>query len=215
MTLSCSNTKVATVDQNGLVKGVGSGSAIITVTASNGLSTGAVITVSKRESILIGGTSIDCNFLGGVSPRIYYRNNSGKTIKYLTFYTTPYNAVWDAAPCDITGKTLCKLTIVGPIAPYDPCNLQGGQAAMYFDNGSWHFISGEADPVFGFSMLLTDDTYPNSENQYICNYDEWDCPWYNQTIRYLLISKIEVIYMDGTTETIKAPTAMHSTVWHD
>lgn len=86
---------------------------------------------------------------------------------------------------------------------------------MYFDNGSWHFISGEADPVFGFSMLLTDDTYPNSENQYICNYDEWDCPWYNQTIRYLLISKIEVIYMDGTTETIKAPTAMHSTVWHD
>ena len=212
---SSSNTKVATVDQNGLVKGVGSGSAIITVTASNGLSTGAVITVSKRESILIGGTSIDCNFLGGVSPRICYRNNSGKTIKYLTFYTTPYNAVWDAAPCDITGKTLCKLTIVGPIAPYDPCNLQGGQAAMYFDNGSWHFISGEADPVFGFSMLLTDDTYPNSENQYICNYDEWDCPWYNQTIRYLLISKIEVIYMDGTTETIKAPTAMHSTVWHD
>lgn len=210
---SSSNTKVATVDQNGVVRGVGKGTAIITVKASNGVSTGSSVTVNKRESILIGGTSIDCNYVGGVSPYIYWRNNSGKTIKYITFYTTPYNAVWDVVASEIGGYTTARLQVTGPIYPYDPYNLMGESTTEYFYGEAWHTAHRNPDMPSGFTLYGVDTTIPADDVQYIFDYNSWDCPWYNNTIRYLLISKVEIIYMDGTSETIKNPSVLHSTVW--
>lgn len=44
------------------------------------------------------------NSAGGVSPVLLWTNNTGKTIKYITFYMTPYNAVDDPVTDEITEK---------------------------------------------------------------------------------------------------------------
>ena len=41
------------------------------------------------------------NSAGGNSVRLDFKNNTGKTIKYATFWFTPYNAVGDAVYCEI------------------------------------------------------------------------------------------------------------------
>ena len=55
--------------------------------------------------------------LGGVSIELIYRNLSDKTIKYIDFEVTPYNAVGDVISGDFDGKTTVLLNKVGPIGP--------------------------------------------------------------------------------------------------
>ena len=52
------------------------------------------------------------------APVLYYRNNTEKTIKYLDWYVTAYNRVGDPTPDLTTGLTTRKLTVVGPIQPF-------------------------------------------------------------------------------------------------
>ena len=59
VTWESDNEAVATVTQNGVVRGVNAGSAIITATASNGLSTSCVVTVKiPAKSIKLGITKV-------------------------------------------------------------------------------------------------------------------------------------------------------------
>ena len=41
----------------------------------------------------------------GVSPTVCFRNNSNKTIKYVTFTLVPLNAVGDRTSCTISGRS--------------------------------------------------------------------------------------------------------------
>ena len=53
----------------------------------------------------------------GVSPTVCFRNNSNKTIKYVTFTLVPLNAVGDRTSCTISGRSAVTAQVVGPIAP--------------------------------------------------------------------------------------------------
>lgn len=91
---------------------------------------------------------------GGLSVGIHFQNDTQKTIKYAYFEVVPYNAVKDVQSCTISGKSLARLKLTGPIAP-----------------GKSHFIW-------------------------------WENTWYNKTITDLDLAKVEVLYMDGSSETL-------------
>lgn len=61
----------------------------------------------------------DINSAGGVDVHIGWTNRSNKTIKYIDFGVSPYNAVGDKVRCEITKKDFKWLESVGPIAPGD------------------------------------------------------------------------------------------------
>lgn len=71
------------------------------------------------------------NGIGGLEPYFSYMNTNKKTIKYLTFYVSFYNAVGDICRNEINGNTLAVCKCVGPI--------KFGEKASY----SW-----ENSPVF-------------------------------------------------------------------
>lgn len=91
---------------------------------------------------------------GGLSVGIHFQNDTQKTIKYAYFEVVPYNAVKDVQNCTVSGKSLARLKLTGPIAP-----------------GKSHFIW-------------------------------WENTWYNKTITDLDLAKVEVLYMDGSSETL-------------
>ncbi len=62
---------------------------------------------------------------GGVGVLISIKNDSEKTIKYVSFEAIPYNAVNDVAPSSIGGVTNKWLKITGPINP--GANYMGAQ----------------------------------------------------------------------------------------
>lgn len=57
------------------------------------------------------------NSAGGVDLHIIFRNNSAKSIKYITFEVIPYNAVGDAQYCEIRDYSNYRGQVTGPINP--------------------------------------------------------------------------------------------------
>ena len=55
------------------------------------------------------------NSAGGRDAIIYWTNTTNKTIKYILFHVTAYNAVGDVEVCSIKQKTSTSLQITGPI----------------------------------------------------------------------------------------------------
>ncbi|MBQ7697599.1 MAG: Ig-like domain-containing protein [Paludibacteraceae bacterium] len=201
-----SDSKVATVSENGLVTAVGVGKATITAKAINGVRISKEITVIKPESITIGSTYIARNFLDGIEPGIIWRNNSGKVIKYITFTVTPYNAVGDVAPSQTTGRTTFDLRVTGPIETF---TLDKLKSLSYKSVCLCKDAAQRGDEVFGFTKLYIDNdqgkyyyfdlseyatikkVYVDVESnyKYICDqYDEWDAVWYNPSIVRFVIN---------------------------
>ncbi|MBU5481629.1 CAP domain-containing protein [Blautia sp. MSJ-19] len=108
VTWSSSNAKVATVDQEGTVRGIASGKATITANAGNGIKASATITVEK-QTVKLSKTKItigNCTYTGAnVKPsvKITYGN---QTLKVGKDYTYTYTKASQ------TGKTI-KVTIKG------------------------------------------------------------------------------------------------------
>ena len=63
------------------------------------------------------GQSGKTSAIGGVSYEMSFYNLSGKTIKYLYFYVTPYDIVGDVAPSALNNKAKAGLMLIGPIKP--------------------------------------------------------------------------------------------------
>ena len=154
--------------------------------------------------VALGGTSVEINSVGGAKPRIFWRNDSGKIIKYITFTAVPYNAVGDIVSSSIGNTTYANLKITGPIEPTtwktrDADNYIDGNIIYMSglnDNGSrYYYVFHQFQPI----------QIPESEHRklFFCAY--FDPIWYNGTIRKIVITKINVEYMDGTTETIVNP----------
>ncbi len=57
------------------------------------------------------------NSAGGISVLFSFKNNTDKTIKYASFFFTPYNAVGDVVSCDIKRKSTNGVKFTGPLEP--------------------------------------------------------------------------------------------------
>ncbi len=57
------------------------------------------------------------NSVGGWSVTWSFKNNTEKTIKYASFWFTPYNAVGDEVFCSVKGKSTDGVKYTGPLAP--------------------------------------------------------------------------------------------------
>lgn len=182
----------------------------------------------------IGRTFIEKNSVGGITPVIYYRNNTQKEIKYLYFTLTPYNSVGDKAYSTIGNQSTTTLKLVGPI-PSFPMTLSEYEALC------------EKDIRTGNDLCLINEKYPLGEDVFPYDYDtsrghnitstfrptyfvmssynryelaendvrnlfrgiSSDCVWYNSTIADFTVDSVKIEYMDGTTETIKKPTVLY------
>lgn len=68
------------------------------------------------------------NSVGGVDVAINWYNYSEKTVKYITFTITPYNAVNDVCYCSITKKATLSLKATGPYENGFQSSPNGGGA---------------------------------------------------------------------------------------
>lgn len=55
------------------------------------------------------------NSAGGISVKWSFKNNTGKTIKYASFWLTPYNQVNDVMKCSIRGTSTDGVKFTGPL----------------------------------------------------------------------------------------------------
>lgn len=71
---------------------------------------------SKHKHLLIDSIAVSHpNSAEGIDVSIRVHDISGKTMKYVTFWLAPYNAVGDTVNCSVTGRSLRALRITGPI----------------------------------------------------------------------------------------------------
>lgn len=181
----------------------------------------------------------------GVSPTVCFRNNSNKTIKYVTFTLVPLNAVGDRTSCTISGRSTVTAQVVGPIAPtrfdrtvantvtspasmgdFGPFQAQQQLATNYYfgaeeRNGHRIFLDKDGNAYYVDSYTpssvlsvidhsktlgqLDSTTYLTDDELQNAIYDaavEWDCLWYNSTIDDIAVTKADIIYMDGSKETV-------------
>lgn len=108
---------------------------------------------AKAISIIYAGLE-EPNSVGGCDYTFTYTNYSPKTIKYLYWTGTAYNAVNDPAYCEIRRTATYTGQDVGPIE---------------------HGESGGGG---------------------------WDCVVYNYSAAYMKLSKVQIVYMDGSSITI-------------
>ena len=176
----------------------------------NGNSSGEIKSRIRVFDVLVS----DIDSVGGVSPGIYWRNESNKTIKYIYFDFKPYNAVGDPVSCTIRGYSTHTCYITGPIEKTElgqyilwPIYDYQGQPMGY---DGWEYVetwdfdkSDYGEPnVFnkgiekkkeeGRLHYLTEE-----EIKRTARFDDWDCIWYNGEIETIKIINIKIEYMDG------------------
>lgn len=84
---------------------------------------------------------VDINSAGGVEIGAAFTNTSNKTIKYIRFYVTPYNAVGDPMYCEIQGHSHFEAYVTGPLEPGHEGYRRYGvttSAGHYWDNCWWN-----------------------------------------------------------------------------
>lgn len=160
----------------------------------------------------------------GVGFPVYWRNDSGKTIKYITFTVVPYNAVGDMVSCTITGKTAVNEKYTGPFNSFDRYNIDNN---YFYWKGDYATGFIEESPGINYFTIrkgynpddpstywtATEEKYylTDSDYNYVFDKESFFGPvWYNYTVKSVKITKIYVEYMDGTRETIKNPP-----IWKD
>lgn len=158
-----------------------------------------------NDNIKILRVYANVNSAGGAEPEIIWRNDSGKTIKYIYFRAVPYNAVGDSVSCRISGDTYARLKATGPYEPFNS-NAIGFSAYFYYDGWCQPVFGGYTDGAYVY-IGSTDKYYLTAEdyNYIFDNETSWDAVWYNNSIQSIKITEIEVIYMDGSSETILNP----------
>ena len=200
---------------------------------------------ATKPSIELTDVYFTTDVFDGVSPTVCFRNNSSKTIKYVTFTLVPLNAVGDRVSCTISGRSTTSAQVVGPIAPtefnktvantvtsptsmgdFGPFQAQQQLATNYYfgaeeRNGHRIFLDKDGNPYYidsytpssvlatidhsktlgqlDSTTFLTDDEIQNAV--YSASV-EWECLWYNSTINDIAVTKADVVYMDGSKETI-------------
>lgn len=124
-----------------------------------------VIKVGHKEMRLIPVVGIpqDCfadgpNQAGGIGTQISLQNTAGKTIKYVTVYVIPFNAVGDQVNCTVRGHSVYGIKITGPIAV--------GQKWEGYSDGMWYnnsVVAAKIDHVHCVYMDGTEEIYEGKE----------------------------------------------------
>ena len=164
----------------------------------------------NKQGIGILSVDVGINFLGGASPTIIWRNNSGKDIKYVTFTAVPYNAVGDKMSCSISNESTVLLELTGPIETFN------NETNLWLSSFKYKDDIKTVDKDFSKDSLgYYVRNYQSGEDYYLTQSDyqycfnisaTWDPAWYNNTISTAKITSVEVEYMDGTIEIISNPT---------
>lgn len=161
---------------------------------------------NRVPGVSIGRVYVQLDSAAGAEPFISWKNDSGKVIKYITFTAVPYNAVGDIVSSTIGNETYVDLKITGPFGPAGEDFAERGNS--YIVNGKKYTCN--CQPEDGKNIYYWDDDYneiplPESEYKNIYRSSSWEPVWYNSTIRKVVVTKVYVEYMDGSTETIKNP----------
>lgn len=144
------------------------------------------------------------NSVGGVTPEIAFRNNSGKTIKYISFEMTPYNRVDDPVKCTIRdySTTTCRAT-----GPYET-DEGVGQGLYSIFMGIVPIFDHKTDKPYYYAPQNFEKHYLNKE-AYAKTFNHalsWECVWYNSDIYKIHLTKAIVEYMDGSTDVVNCDT---------
>ena len=183
---------------------------------------------ATKPAIELMAFIMETDSVGGVSPTLYYRNNTNKTMKYLDFYITAYNRVGDKVEDWITGDATKKFRIIGPVEPFQLVREQTGTLRAnnsirtdspfyyYATTKYWIESNGSVQNVYQDvhgNFFVKPNLHDESKNIYLTEdeinnamfYDYCACNtgWYSTTISYLNVDKVVVTYMDGTTQTVK------------
>ena len=112
------------------------------------------ITVHNKKSDPIRAGFIEMNSADGIEPTLFIANNSGKSIKYVDFNATFYNAVGDKVRNDIGNSYSKALQIIGPIKPWtmdyfkwDPVFYSPVVKRMYVKSATITYMDGSKKTV--------------------------------------------------------------------
>ena len=147
-----SNPRIAKVNKKGKVTGVYPGNAIITAKVGKSKFK-CKVKVKKIAEVQLTDFGFEKNIVNGIEPWFTFKNNTNKTIKYITATVYAYNRVGDPARCEIHGVNYSNLRFVGPIKKHKS------------------------------------------------RYYEKDAILYNGTTKKIIMKKITVQFMDGSTKT--------------
>ena len=112
------------------------------------------ITVYNKKSDPIRAGFIEMNSADGIEPTLFIANNSGKSIKYVDFNATFYNAVGDKVRNDIGNSYSKALQIIGLIKPWtmdyfkwDPVFYSPVVKRMYVKSATITYMDGSKKTV--------------------------------------------------------------------
>ena len=96
--------------------------------------------------------------VGGIGTEISLQNVSGKTIKYVTVYLAPFNAVGDQVECTVRGHSVFGIEITGPLTVGQ--NWEGYSEGMWYNNS---IVEARIDHVHVIYMDGTEELYEGKE----------------------------------------------------
>lgn len=129
------------------------------------------ITVYNKKSDPLRAGFIEMDSADGIEPTIFIANTSSKTIKYVDFKVTFYNAVGDKVQNEIGYGYTQNLQIIGPIKPWtmdyfkwDPVFYNGVAKRMYVKSATVTYMNGSKKTFsikksFSFSTTEADKYY--------------------------------------------------------
>ncbi|MCM1024067.1 MAG: hypothetical protein NC395_08430 [Prevotella sp.] len=159
------------------------------------------------------------NSADGVDIAFYWRNNSNKQIKYITFEISVYNAVNDIIYDEISKKSTFRCKLTGPIEPitdkielakttwwdasdlyyYNEYNYR--DSVLLDDDLGFCYCGPDIDPNTG---VRTRFAIPETDYDTLTIKTEFETLLYNSTARYVEINSIDIDYMDGSNITLNA-----------
>lgn len=117
LTWISSNPNIASVDENGNVKGMGKGSTTISAMSQNGKVAECIVSVKEKSPVTINNFRYTVDYVGGVEWTFSLTNNTKKTINYITLKWYCFNGVGDLIYDSITWDNYVSLRYTGPLKP--------------------------------------------------------------------------------------------------
>lgn len=128
-----SDANIANVD-NGVVVANSRGSATITATSINGISSSSTITVKEKSPITINNFKYTIDYVGGVEWTFSITNNTDKVINYVNLKWNCYNAVGDPIYDQISWENHVGLQYTGPLEPHKNSGTRRNSTKFYNSN---------------------------------------------------------------------------------
>lgn len=128
-----SDANVVNVD-NGVIVANSRGSAIITASSMNGISSTSTITVKEKSPITINNFKYTIDYVGGVEWTFSITNNTDKVINYVNLKWNCYNAVGDPIYDQISWENHVGLQYTGPLEPHKNSGTRRNSTKFYNSN---------------------------------------------------------------------------------